>query len=246
MKQPQWSRVLAALCLLTLSTVAAQCSEEDQAVADIAGNIIADAAMTMESTIFPEATATPTQTPEPEPSEVGFADELNDVMDFNTKQLASSWSPGMDLSEVILRVDPASGLVEFRAFFPEIEDPQEFLASNPYFMLIIAGDGDPEGTPPVADRGFFGMGQWHIGCFPGGVALDCKLWVRDGDSFIEVGESFNANFMDGYWSFYFPEEYPPSEDYLGVVALDSFSYDILGIDGETYTITPRLTFKYDI
>lgn len=244
MKQPRWNKVLAALSLVALMTVAAQCSENEQAIADIAGGIIADAAMTMESTVFPEATSTPTATPKP--PEVSFADELNDVMGYGTGQLASNWAPGMDLHDVILRVDPVSGLVEFRAFFPEIEDPQAFLSSNPYFALIIAGDGDPEGTPPLMGRGFFGLGQWHIGCFPDTMALSCELWVRDGNNFAQQGDSFAADFIEGSWLFFFPPGFPPSGDNLGVVSQDPHTYDVLGVDGETFTITPRYNFTYDI
>ena len=244
MPKHKWNRVAVAFLLLALMTVAAQCSENEQAMGELIAPQIADTAIALEPTLFPEETATPTSTPEP--PEVSFADELNDVMIYGSGQLASNWAPGMDLSEVILRVDPVSGLVEFKASFPEVEDPQEFLSSNPYFALIIAGDGDPEGTMPLTGRGFFGMGQWHIGCFPAAGMLECQLWVREGSEFMQQGDEFSADFIDGYWSFSFPDGYPPSGDYLGFVAQDAHTYDILGIDGETYTITPRLTFKYDI
>jgi hypothetical protein len=221
------------VCLLALMTVAAQCSENEEAMADIIAQNIANTAIAMESTIFPE-TEEPTEEPEPieepEHTEVSLNDELNDVTDFNTGQVASNPGPGLDLSEIILSVDRESGLVTFRAITPDVEDGEAFLTANPYWGLIVAGDGDPEGTPPLPGLDIYGMGQWHVGCFAYTGAFQCELWIREGSEFVLGGEAFPGSFMDGAWTFTFPEGYPPPGHRLGVAVLDPFYSDILGLE----------------
>ncbi len=233
MTRPKWNRVAAALCLLALMTVAAQCSEQEEAIADIAGNIIADAAMTMESTIFPEETEELTEEPteEPEATEVGFADDSEDVFNPMNGQLANNYWGGVDLTGISLRVvDPDSGLVEFRASFDEVEDHESELAANPYWGLIVAGDGDPDGTPPLPGLDLFGLGQYHVGCFWNGQALECQLWIREGSQFVEGTEPFPAIYIDGDVTFTFPEGYPRQGDRLGVAVIDPYSADTLGLE----------------
>jgi hypothetical protein len=127
MKQLRWAQIAAGLCLIALTTVAAQCSEEVSLADEIAANSAADTAIAMELTVFPEATATPTQTPEPEPTEVVVTDELNDVSMLASGNPASDWGSGLDLYSVSMGVDPDSGRLVYRISIPDIEDSVDFI-----------------------------------------------------------------------------------------------------------------------
>jgi hypothetical protein len=230
MDQPKLSRFVAVLCLFTLATVAAQCSEEVSLADEIAANSAADTAIAMEETIFPEATATPTQTPEPEPTEVVVTDEADDVNSLTSGNPASGWGAGLDIYSVAMGVDPDSGRLVYRVSTPGVEDSVDFILSNPNWGLIIAGDGDPEGTPALPGLDVFGMGQWHIGCFAYTGEFTCELWVRQGSQFVQEGESFGGQFVDGAWTIVSPMGFPKPGDRIGVAVVDPYYVDTVGLE----------------
>lgn len=229
MKQTQLGRVMAVICLLGLMTVAAQCSEDEELAGQLIANAVANTAIALEPTIFPVETEEATE--EPKEVKVGFLDEIGDVFIPANGQLASNYWGGVDLTGVSFQVvDPSSGLVEFRASFDEVEDHAAELAANPYWGLIVAGDGDPEGTQPIAGLDLYGLGQWHVGCFFNGEGLDCELWIREDGQFTQEGDVFPAVYLDGDVVFTFPQGYPRPGDLLGVAVVDPYSADTLGLE----------------
>jgi len=81
------------------------------------------------------------------PTEVTFTDELDDVRSLMSGDLTEGWGPGLDIGGVVISLDPATGDVVFKLSLPGVEDFDAFIQSNPNWGFIIAGDGDPEGTP---------------------------------------------------------------------------------------------------
>ena len=230
MKQLRWSQFAVGLCLLALATMAAQCSEEEQLAGQLAANAAAETAMALELTLFPEETATPTLTPKPEPTEFSFTDELDDVRSLMSGELTDGWGPGLDIGGVVISLDPATGDVVFKLSLPGVEDFDAFIQSNPNWGFIIAGDGDPEGTPAVPGLEMFGMGQWHIGCFAYTGELTCELFDRGGNQFQQRGESFGGAWVFGEWVSVFPEDVPRAGDRLGFAVVDPFYFDTLGLE----------------
>jgi hypothetical protein len=111
--------------------------------------------------------------------------------------------------------------------------------------LIIAGDGDPEGTPALPGLNVFGMGQWHIGCFTYTGEFNCELWVRQGSQFVQEGDALDGEFVDGMWTITSPVGFPKPGDRIGIAVVDPYYFDTLGLEDWTPTIeTGLLQIEY--
>lgn len=239
MMRTRRDRLAIVLCLLAVLTAAWLCGEpEDEFTQD--ENPDVDAApelysepVQVDADDLGEGDVPPDDLPiteEPEPTELVFTDDFNDVLSLFSGEVISGWGPGLDLGGVVISVDPASGDVVYKISTPGLEDSVAFIESNPNWGLIIAGDGDPEGTPALPGLDMYGMGQWHIGCFTLTGQLSCELWVRQGNQFVQEGEAFAAEFVEGAWNIFSPAGFPRPGDRLGFVVVDPYYYDTMGLE----------------
>jgi len=261
MERQTWSRVLFGLCLAVLATSAAQCGTAEHEGEQLDENAIADAAIALEPTIFPEATeeptptatatATATQTPEPAPVEIVLDDMRNDVLDYSSRQPASSWSPGLDLLNVRIVYNPKTELMEL--FVSTDAEDMQGLLDNPYWELIIIGDSNPEGTVPIPGRGYYGIGEWWAACWAEYDRLSYEFYIREGNDFVQQGETLNAEFINGMIHLVLPEKFPRPDDYLGIAVQDAFQFEYL--EPDDYTDDMRIlenddlsmwTFRYKV
>ena len=248
------NRLAIVLCLLALLTAAActpeavnvsapnENSQQNQG-SDL--NEGSDLSGESEQNDESENSEEPEVIDEPEPTELVFNDEVDDVRSLISGNPASDWGPGLDIYSVAMGVDPESGRMVYRVSTPGIEDPTAFVGANPNWGLIIAGDGDPEGTPALPGMEIFGMGQWHLGCFTYTGEFNCELWIRQNGQFVQEGEAFGGEFVDGAWTITSPMGFPRPGDRIGVAVVDPYYFDTLGLEEWQPTIViDQLEIEY--
>lgn len=267
MKRPLVSRLAMALCLLAVTTIAAECSEEEleqgiEIAEEVMGIDEEEGESITESMVEPPADSsdeTELESPEesqqevpveptekvtgeepdePEPMEVGCADEINDVMDVNGNSV-SSWSPGLDINDILVWYDSE---VE-KLYFDLSTDAQTVEdINNPYYAAWIGIDANPEGTASIAGRGVFGAGTAWVACYhPVGEDPDnavlCEHWTLEGSDFM-LQDEYPGTFQDGHIVTWITQTYDPYGIRVGFSTQNELHQDTYGVNMETFQIEP--------